>query len=168
MLVGASHKALLGLSTLPSHSLIKWLTCFGASQRAQWLVSTDFLVRLGICCSIPSDIAGGNASSFVAWMKRTGTLMSFLSSLSWVSKVRKLSLKHCSLKLILEVLLSVAVPAYCRSLASAVALARINTHEFHGYHSSRTDQCNSQASRHLAKSFFSIYPDSQISLPSSP
>ena len=57
------------------------LTCSGASQSAQWLVGTDFLVMFVTYSSIPSDIAGGKASSFVAWMKRTGMSTVFLVSL---------------------------------------------------------------------------------------
>ena len=76
------HKLLFApRSTFPSHSATNPLIFSGASHNAQCPVLTSFLVKWGISPSMPSDRDGGKASSFVAWIKRTGTLMILLVSL---------------------------------------------------------------------------------------
>ena len=68
-------------STIPSHSPTNSLMFSGASHKAQCPVLTSLLDKLGINPSMPSDIDGGKASSLVAWIKRTGTLMILFVSL---------------------------------------------------------------------------------------
>lgn len=71
--------------------------------------------------SIPSDIAGGKASSFVAWIKRTGMSIVFLVSLresaDRICETRKwveMGLGIAGLlQFILEIHLLIPVPAYC-------------------------------------------------------
>ena len=103
-------------STFPSHSPTNALIFSGASHKAQCPVLTSLLVKLGINPSIPSDIDGGKASSLVAWIKRTGTLMVLFVSLyqlrSLYGRREKGKGRGNVLQLILEVHFAVAIPVH--------------------------------------------------------
>ncbi len=87
------HRKLLNPpSTRRNHSATIPHTISGFSHNVQCPVATSFRVKFGIQLSIPSDMAGGSASSFVAWMKRTGMLiilrLSDSSSRKFCSRLR--------------------------------------------------------------------------------
>ena len=111
------HRLLLSpRSTFPSHSPIYPLTFSGASHKAQCPVLTSLLVKLGINPSMPFDIDGGKASSFVPWIKRTGTIMVLFVSLYrfkdfiwWKGKGKG---RGNVLQLIFEVHLAIAIPVH--------------------------------------------------------
>ena len=111
------HRLLLSpRSTFPSHSPTNPLTFSGASHKAQCPVLTCLLVKLGINLSMPSDIDGGKALSFVAWIKRTGTLMILFVSLCRLRNLyggrKKGKGRGNVLQLILEVHFAVAIPVH--------------------------------------------------------
>lgn len=98
--------------------------------------------------SIPLDIAGGSAWSRVACMKRTGTSILSLSSLSHVRAYPGTTAKQRGLlELILKILLSAAIPVHCNRIsAQSTFVEEWYADRFRAFHSPCIDLHSSQAS----------------------